>query len=401
MALLFQISHTPTSFPRLLSDKTSYEIPVTKTICIADGLDWSLVHFRGELIKALVARGNRVCTLVPGYTPEASAWLKAAGADLYEVALDRTNMNPFRDIAYLLSLRRVLLKTRADFLLSYTIKPCIWGSIAAGICGVKSISTVTGLGYCFIDNLDGSLPFPNRLVRWIVRILYRTSTRFNYRVIFQNPDDCTDFVAHGCISDTSKVRLVNGSGVDLMHYTPAPLPESPSFLMISRLMKNKGVREYVEAALALKARYPEVPFRIIGWVDTGADAIPRATVDEWIARGLEYLPTEKDVRPVIAASQVVVLPSYREGTPRAVLEAMAMGRPIITSDAPGCRQTVEDGVTGFLVPVRDVHILKSRMEWIIHNQDKVARMAQASLARSHDLYDVRKVVSAIIKHAGL
>lgn len=374
---------------------------MTQIVCIADGLDWSLVHFRGELIKALVARGYRVCTLVPGYTEEARAWLEAAGAELHEVELDRTGMNPFKEIAYLLSVRRVLQKTGAEVLLCYTIKPCIWGSIAAATCGVRSIAIITGLGFALTASSKGVEPLRNRLLRRIVRTLYRISTGFNHRVICQNPDDCSDLVAFGCIRDTSKLRKVNGSGVDLTYYAPAPLPETPSFLMISRLMKNKGVLEYAEAALSLKAHHPLVPFRIIGWVDTGADAIPRATLDDWIARGLQYLPTEQDVRPVIAAAQVVVLPSYREGTPRAVLEAMAMRRPIITSDAPGCRQTVEDGVTGFLVPVGDVETLKARMEWIIAHQDRVSSMAEASLTRAKDHYDVHKVVAELLDHSGL
>jgi glycosyltransferase involved in cell wall biosynthesis len=279
--------------------------------------------------------------------------------------------------------------------LTYTIKPNIWGALAARLCGVPSVSMVTGLGYAFTEADKSSVK--RLVVHAIATRLYRLGSSCNRQVIFQNPDDPLDFVATGCLRDVAKVRIINGSGVDLDHYSPTPLPNSPVFIMVSRLLKNKGVREYCLAAIACKRTHPEARFLLVGFFDDGVDGIARSDLDDSIASGLEYLGPQADVRAFLAQSSIYVLPSYREGTPRSVLEAMAMGRTIITTDAPGCRETTVDGETGYLVPIFDVIALTKAMVQMIENPEMRAEMGRASLERARLKYDVHKVNADIIK----
>ena len=231
--------------------------------------------------------------------------------------------------------------------------------------------------------------------------LYAVATRFNDHVVFQNPDDLRDFLAAGCLRDASKAFIVNGSGVDLKKYPVSPLAPGAVFLIIARFLGAKGIREFAEAALALKALRPECRFLVVGFPDEGVDGIPQAELDAWFKSGLEYLGRLADVQPAIEASSVYVLPSYREGTPRTVLESMAMGRPIITTDVPGCRETVVHGVNGLLVPPRDANALREAMEFMADNPDRRAAMGGASLAIAREKYDVNAVNASLIAQLGL
>ncbi|WP_374343783.1 glycosyltransferase family 4 protein [Azonexus sp.] len=359
----------------------------------------SLVNFRGPLIASLFAAGHRVTVGAPDISPQ-RAVLEALGAGIMETPLLRTGLNPFADLAYLSALRRVIHETRPDCVLTYTIKPNIWGAFAAHRERVPVVAMVTGLGYAFTQGA-ASAGVKTRLSRALARALYRRATDRNRCVIFQNPDDRDDFLAAGCLTDRGKVRMVNGSGVDMAHYTPVPLPQAPVFLMISRILGNKGVREYAWAAAAVRATHPQARFRLVGYIDEGPDGIPRAELDRWIAAGLDYLGPLEDVRPAIAQASVYVLPSYREGTPRSVLEAMAMGRPILTSDAPGCRETVVPGRNGWLVPPRDSEALAERMRWMIDNPAEWQRMGAESLTLAAAKYAVEKVNADMIAHLEL
>lgn len=360
----------------------------------------SLVNFRGPLIRDMLSRGHRVSVGAPDIAPELRAHLELMGAQVYDTPLERTGTRLNADLAYLTTLCRLIRRIRPDLVVTYTIKPNIWGALAAASFGIRSAAMVTGLGYLFTETGARSGP-KLRLARLVGRWLYRASTRCNSLVIFQNADDRRDFIAAGCLGDPSKARLVNGSGVDLAHFTPAPLPDAPVFLMISRLLRTKGAEEYARAAMDVKKTHPQAEFHLVGFMDEGPDGVTHGEIDTWAAEGLRYLGPRDDVRPDLAACQVYVLPSYREGTPRSVLEAMATGRAILTSDAPGCRETVEDGVNGYLVPVRDVAALAARMRELIEHPDKVARMAEASLAIAREKYHVDRVNGLLIKYLGL
>jgi glycosyltransferase involved in cell wall biosynthesis len=296
---------------------------------------------------------------------------------------------------------------RPDLVVTYTIKPNIWGAFAAARTGVRSVAIVTGLGFAFTETggaRQAASPvrqFKTALVRRVARWLCRVSTGRNALLIFQNPDDRDDFISAGCLTDRGKVRVVNGSGVDLARFQPAPLPDAPYFLMISRILGAKGVREYARAAVEVKRTHPTARFRLVGFFDKGPDAISTSEVDGWVAQGLEYLGPSDDVRPHLADARIYVLPSYREGTPRSVLEAMAVGRAILTSDAPGCRETVVDGVNGFLIPVRDAGTLADKMRWMIENPEGCELMAKESLRIVREKYDVDKVNEVLIHHLGL
>ena len=355
----------------------------------------SLVNFRGPLIAEMVRRGWRVTAAAPDFDAASLASVTALGARPIEMAMARTGMNPLADLAYRRSLIALFRRERPDVLLAYTIKPVIWGVLAARAAGVgRSVALITGLGYAFTDGTSGGL---RRLIAGILASsLYRLALARADRVLFQNPDDRDLFLDRGLLQDRGQVGVVDGSGVDLAHYTPAPLPEAPVFLMVSRLLYAKGVREYARAAAALKGRYPQARFQLAGWRDDGPDTVTEAELRGFIDGGVEFLGRLDDVRPALAAARVYVLPSYREGTPRSVLEAMAMGRPVITTDAPGCRETVVDGVNGLKVPPQDAVALEAAMERLILHPDQAVAMGEASLERVRARYDVHRVNAQIL-----
>lgn len=358
----------------------------------------SLINFRGDLIRAMIELGHEVICLGPeaGYKQP----LQELGADYLQIPLHRTGLNPLKDVKTLFSLRKVLKEIKPDIVFSYTVKPIVYGSIAAHMAGVRRMyALISGLGYVFIGQT-----FKQRLLTQIVAFLYRQGLKYNQVVFFQNPDDLHLFVSKSIVPKTAKPVLVNGSGVNIEKFAFAPPKlSSVTFLLIARLIKDKGILEYVESARLLKQKYPDAKFQLLGPLDINPAAITQEQLERWTKEGIiEYLGKTNDVRPYIADASVFVLPSfYREGTPRSVLEAMSMGRPIITTDAPGCRETVIDGKNGFLVPVKDVDSLKSAMEKFILNPDLIVQMGKQSRIIAEEKYDVRKVNRAILQEMGL
>jgi glycosyltransferase involved in cell wall biosynthesis len=256
---------------------------------------------------------------------------------------------------------------------------------------------IEGLGYAF-----GGVSWQKRPVGLIVRNLYRMALKFSAGVFFLNPDDRDLFLKLGLIPREVKTTLLNGIGVDLDWYSPCVLPDRPVFLLIARLLVDKGLREYYQAAKQLKSRYPQARFLLAGDLDENPMCIRAKELETWRLDGaIEYLGHLDDVRPAFAAARVYVLPSYREGTPRTVLEAMAMGRPIVTTDAPGCRETVVEGRNGFLVPVRDVEALAVAMERFILEPELAERMGKESLAIAREKYDVHKINAVIMRVMGV
>lgn len=361
----------------------------------------SLIKFRGPLIEALLTAGCEVHVAVPGLDPGSgiAERLITLNVQVHDIPLQRTGMNPIKDLSALFALRTLMRKIGADCVLGYTIKPVIYGSLAAWLAGVTNrFALITGLGYAFTGEARGL----RRVLRTLIQQLYRFSLSRNRLVFFQNPDDEALFRALSLLKPAIPSYVVNGSGVDVAEYTVAGLPETPSFLLIARLLGDKGVREYAQAAALVKARFPEITFRLVGWIDDNPDAISQAELDAWVSAGtIEFLGKLSDVRPALVESSVYVLPSYREGTPRTVLEAMAMGRAVITTDAPGCRETVVNGDNGYLVPVQDVPALAASMTKLIESPDRVAAMGARSRQMAENKYDVHKVNAVMLREMGL
>lgn len=372
---------------------------MVRRVLLTAGFAASVTTFRGPLIRALCESGAEVAVGAPGVDelPQLRGELASLGVALHDIPLQRAGTNPFADIGLLLSLFKLMRTVRPTITLPYTIKPVIYGTIAAWLARVpRRYALVTGLGYAFTGTRQG-------LVTRLVRMLYRFALRRTHKVFFQNPDDERLFRQLGLLPANIPSVVVNGSGVDFAQFPVNPLPAgAPVFLMIARLLGDKGVREYAEAARRIKRADPGVRFQLVGWIDSNPDAIAQSELDAWIADGtLEFLGKLDDVRPAIAASTVYVLPSYREGTPRTVLEAMAMGRPIITTDAPGCRETVIDGDNGFLVPVQSVDALVEAMLKFIEDPALAARMGRRSREIAEDKYDVHKVNAVMLREMGI
>lgn len=349
-------------------------------------------NFRGDLIKEIIARGYDV--IVTGPNEDGLNKILELGVRFELIPLNKNGLSIKDDLKYLLAMHRLFKKEKPDATLGYTIKPVIYGAVAAKLAGVKNISSmVTGAGYVFTAKTPKA-----KVVRKIVSILYRIGFNCAGTVIFQNKDDLNEFTGRKLIKK-EKCVLVNGSGVNMQKFEVAPLPGKLTFFMLSRVMFSKGIREYLQAAKDVKAKHPEVRFMLLGAVEDIQDSLKADDLKPYIDEGIiDYFGETEDVASYFRQCSVYVLPSYREGTPRTVLEAMAMGRPIITTDAPGCRETVIDGFTGFLVPVQDSKVLAEKMEWFTANQSETVKMGKASYELCKDKFDVIKVNAEMLKH---
>lgn len=367
----------------------------------------SLLNFRGVLLESMVKAGHEVIACAPEDDARVRDGLVRLGVEYQQIHMARTGINPLQDTITLVRLWQMFRRLKPDIVLGYTIKPVVYGTLAAWFAGVpRRFSMITGLGFAFTETRSdtdrGRLK--RKLLNYPIRWLYHIALSFSDNVFFQNPDDRDLFIRLGIVQQ-SKVILINGSGVDLAHYTMVPIPgrEFPVFLLIARLLVDKGIVEYAQAAETLKKRYPQLHFVLVGPPDRrDATAITSGQLDEWQQKGiLEYMGPADDVRPFLAEADVFVLPSYREGTPRTVLEALATGRPVITTDAPGCRETVMDGENGWLVPVRDAEALASAMEKCIGQPELLRQMGQRSYEIAQQKYDVHKVNAVITRAMGL
>lgn len=372
---------------------------MARVVLIA-GLAESLVNFRGPLIEALLAAGHQVAALGPEAQPATLAWLGARGVAYRTVPLARAGLSPGGDLATYRAIRAELSTLKPDAVIAYTIKPVVYGMLAARAAGVPHRhAMITGLGYAFTD---GAASLKRRLVGLVARRLYRLGLGAAETVLFQNPDDLAVFQRLGLLPPAARIGIVNGSGVDTAAFMPAPLPDAPKLLMISRLVADKGVGEFLAAARIVKAQRPEAEFTLIGPADPNPAALPPGLLDAAVADGIVQYPGETaDVRPALAEASIYVLPSYREGTPRSVLEAMAMGRAVITTDAPGCRETVQNGVNGLLVPVKDAAALAQAMLRLIDNPATRAEMGARGRAIAVTKYDAGEVARSVLALTGL
>jgi len=370
---------------------------LAKTIAIISHCAPSLIGFRGPLIRDLVATGAKVYALAPDFDDNLREQVRNLGAEPIDYSLSRTGMNPFRDILDTFRLAALLRRLRPDVTLGYTIKPVIYGTIAAWLARVpRRVAMITGLGYVFTPS-GASSSWSRTLLRTTVLKLYTFALAKVDRVIFQNPDDLKEFTDAGVVSQDKAVNA-GGTGVDLQEWPLSPPVTKPvTFLLAARLLREKGICEYVEAARTIKARYPEVRFILLGGLDTNPGGISRDEIRAWVEEGVVEWPGHVPVKPWFAQASVYVLPSYREGVPRSTQEAMAMGRPVITTDAPGCRETVEHGVNGFLVPPRDVEALVGAMERFIKEPALIETMGKESRRLAEERFDVRKVNARLME----
>lgn len=362
------------------------------------GEAWTMGQFRGDLIRALVAAGHRVTALTGPAPGDQAERIRGFGATFTTFPVQRNQLTPAADLRTLLALRRAFAALAPDVVLAYTAKAVIWSGLALRHHRApRFVALINGLGFTF----QGEGPLRRSLTA-LTSALYRFSLRRAAAVVFQNPNNLDTFVRRGIV-EPSKCRVVNGSGVNLEYYREAPLPDGPPrFVMTSRLLREKGLREFAAAARDIRARCPEATFDLLGREERSLDAVPLEEVREWEREGiLQYHGTHADVRPFLAASHICVLPSYHEGLPRSILEAMGIGRPILTTDVPGCRETVVPGSNGFLVPKGDAQALAERMLWFLDHRDHWAGMGRASRQLAEARFDVKKINADMFAVLGL
>ncbi len=372
-----------------------------KTLAFISNLATSLINFRGPLIKTIHQQGVKVYALAPDYDDQTRAAVRALGGIPVDFSMSRTGMNPLRDVGDIVNLALLLRRLRVDATFSYYIKPVIYGLLAARVAGVKQrFAMIEGAGYAFTD--DEELSWRRKLLRNLVTRMYRTSLRFAHLVFMLNPDDKQLFVGQKMVAP-EKVHLLNGIGLPLEHYLEVPPAVEPlTFLLIGRLLKEKGVYDFVEAARIFKRKGARANFIILGDVDVNPGSIRPEEVAEWVKEGIVEWPGHvPDIRPWVAKSSVFVLPSYREGLPRSTQELMAMSRPVITTDVPGCRETVVDGINGFKVPVRSPSALADAMMRFADNPELISSMGKASREIAVEKFDVVKVNATILAAIGL
>lgn len=356
----------------------------------------SLVNFRSTLIRTLCSHGVEVLALAPNFDSATREKIIDLGATPVDFPMSRTGLNPMLDALNTWRLAQLLLKLKPNITLGYFIKPVIFGSIAAWYARVPHrFAMVEGLGFVFTPTSD-RLSFFRRVLKLLVMWLYKLGMSCAERVIFLNPDDMAELVAADLLPE-EKSFLLGGIGVDLVRWQVAPSVSQPvTFLLVARLLREKGVEQYAQAARLVKQQYPLARFILLGGLDDNPGAISQADVEAWVDEGVLEWHGHVPVQPWLAQSSVFVLPSYREGVPASTQEAMAMGRAVITTDVPGCRETVVDGVNGFLVPARSPEILAKKMCVFIEQPELIASMGSASRRMAEDKFDVHKVNRRLI-----
>lgn len=364
---------------------------------------YSVLNFRFDFIQQIKKMGHTVYILAPNLDqePEVSKKLLQSGFILEKISMDRAGTNPISDLQTIYSIYKTLKKIQADIVFSYTIKPVIYGSIAASLLGIKKIFVlICGLGNMFQDGKDAKFS----IVSTIVNQLYTLALDRCTKVFFQNQDDYELLHSFGILRDPSKGVIVNGSGINLSRFNVDPLKLDsngnviPSFIMVARLLTYKGVLEYVEAAKILKTRYPFAEFHLVGDRDENPASITQQDFDSWKSSNfIQCWGRLQDVRPALGQANVFVLPSYyREGIPRSILEAMSMGKAIVTTDNVGCRETVEIGKNGYLVKPKDVESLVAALQQLIEQPNLIRDMGLCSRKLAEDKFDVVKVNHSMV-----
>lgn len=359
-----------------------------------------IVKMRGAFIRSMIAGGHRVTAVAAFDDPASRVTLQGWGAAYRTVPMQRTGLNPVSDLKTVWALYRLMRAERPDLTFSYTVKPVVYGLMAATMAGVpQRFAMIAGRGYAFLEGRE----LKRRLSRAIASFIYRISLATAHGVAFQNEDDRAFFLEHRMIGPQTPTIRVYGSGVELTRFSHTSVPAGPArFLMIARLLRDKGIDQYIAAARLLRTLAPEVRCILVGPFDPSPDGFAPEEVEGWIREGIiDYAGEMADVRPALQAAHVYVLPSRGEGMPRSTLEALATGRAVVTTDVPGCRDTVREGWNGFLVPVDDAPALAAAMAATATDPQTLARMGRASRELAETLFDVDKVNADLMAMMGL
>lgn len=371
-----------------------------KIIVIFINTAWNIYNFRLQLLRELQEQGFRIVAIAP--RDRYSDKIEKAGFEYHAINMNNMGTNPVEDLRLIVTLFNLYRKIQPDLALHYTIKPNIYGAIAAKLAGVPVISTITGLGTVFLDDSTSSK---------LAQLLYRFSLRIPRIVFFQNPHDLDHFVHQRRLVSESIAALLPGSGIDPQRFQPVNYKKQPGrpfvFLLIARMLRDKGVVEFVEAAQAVLVRNKkrlnqqqgDVEFWLVGsFYSQNPTAIDEKTVDEWTQQNeIKYLGETDGVMHVISRSDCVVLPSYREGLSRVLLEASSMAKPLITTDVPGCMDVVDDGVNGFLCKVKDIPSLTEQMEKMLYlSESERVEMGKAGRKKVLDEFSEKFVIDKYI-----
>lgn len=375
----------------------------SKNVALIASQAYSLTNFRGPLMRAMLKRGCTIYAFAPDHDEQSRSRLQEIGAIPVDYPLQRTGLNPVRDLLDAVKLAVILRRIGPQIVLSYFIKPVIYGSIAAWFAGIpRRFALVAGLGHAFAD-FGERATFRQKAVRLLVKTMLAAGFRACDGVIFQNEEDRDEFVASKILSKEKTIRT-NGTGVDLNFHRQMAWPSGPmTFLLAARLLKPKGIAEFAEAARVVKSQRPDVHFILLGGLDSNPEGFLQSEVEALTSKaGIEWPGHVDDVLPYMQRSHVFVLPSYyREGVPRSIQEALASGRAVITTDNVGCRETVVSGKNGFLVPIKDVDALAKAMLTLVDDERLAEEFGRESRKIAERKFDVAQVNDQIVAFIGV
>lgn len=369
-----------------------------KKILILGSVAPPLIHFRGDFIKSLVREGYEVFAAAPLMEDEVREGLQNLGATPLTFQLSRAGMNPFKDLRSIWGLKRLMKTHQIDLVFPYTIKPVIYASLAARMLNIPVVSLITGLGFTFSGSSRKA-----RILQQITQLLYRFGLKKNKIVIFQNPDDLSLFLERNLISKQQRTAIVNGSGVNLNNYRYRVNEKDSAnviFVLMARLIHEKGVNLYLKAAQNLKNRYPKAEFHIIGEPDHTPSAVKLEVLQDYHNRNvIVYHGFQKNIPERLYNSDIFVLPTfYREGIPRSILEALSIGMPVITTNTPGCRETIIEGQNGYLIPPNDMEALQNAMQKILDHPEHIKSMGITSRKMAEEKFDVQLINKELIEY---
>lgn len=356
----------------------------------------SLFWFRFDMMKEFINYGCEVIALGNENSNDWDERFNEYNIKYRQIYVERNSINPKKDIKTFREIYKFIKNEKPDKIFTYQAKTIIYGSIAAKLNGITEVyPMITGLGSIFRGT-----GIRNKIVKMIMSFEYRIALKCSKKVFFHNADDQCDFINHRLIK-ADKAIILNGSGVNIEKFNCTDIPEQAAFLFIGRLIKDKGIIEYLEACKRIKLRYPSTRCLLVGPYDSNPSALSEKELEPFISSGtIEYFGEQKDVRPFITQCSTYIFPSYFEGIPKTVLEAMSMGRAIITSDSPGCRETVVDGVNGYLLPIKNIGAIVEKMEYLILNPEINREMGYESRMIAIEKYNVEKVNREILNAMG-
>ena len=368
-----------------------------KHILIVSNYAPSLINFRLPLIKKFLDQGHKVSVAAPNrkFSDNLRNQLIDLNININIFSLSRSGMNFFQDYKSFHEIRLIIKNTKPNIVIAYNSKPVIYvGIILKKFPKINYYPLITGLGYTFTSVET----FKRKIFKYLMTKLYQLGLKSSAKIIFQNTDDKNLFHKLNIIKNNQLTAVVNGSGVNLNEYPFSALPSNPIFLMISRLLVDKGVREYVKAASLVRSRFPNATFQLVGYLDENPSSVSNDELQSWVKKGdIQYLGEIDSAQYVLKLCRFYVLPSYREGTPRSTLEALSTGRPIITTDVPGCRETVIHKKNGLLVPPKNAEALAKAMISLLEKEDKIIQeMGKESYLIAKKKYQIEKVNKSIL-----